>query len=192
MRKKILLKMLLLFFISSFIFADEKDSLNTVIVTIEANERQISKIPDNLKKTAIVDGKILYLVLEEGATNQDIRPEYIIGLIKDQKKGVVEGNITINPLFLQFVDYLASFTISDDMVNAMNYSESNRIALFDQRAENINLPINELRQDIIGIYKLENGKITYEPNNDYTYFSKNGFMKLTPDLRMKIREINNR
>jgi hypothetical protein len=173
--------------ISSLLFAEDDDrQLQTMIVKVAASQRRIEEIPPNLRDAAIVDGIIHFLVVRCSSTTdrelQGIEPHLIIGLVKNPRLGIVSGNITTNPLFLQYVFQLASTCVTDGLISALEQNRYHTVALFDQRTPNINLPIGELMEDLIGLYTLEDGVIYFEPNWSYAYFSKNGFMRLTPEI----------
>ena len=59
-------------------------------------------------------------------------------------------------------------------------SEVKASILIDGRAPDPMASYSVLRRDVIGIYRLQNGSIIFEPNEEYELVNENGPIQLTP------------
>lgn len=178
-----------LFFFNLGAFAEDSSSpFKTMLVQVVASERQLNSLPENLRKTAIVDNKLTYLVANAQSIINGVDPKLIIGLLKDPRRGIEDGNITINPLFLDNVFTLASNNVRPEVMAELQRNEYHTVLIFDERVRDVSLSLKENIHDVIGYFHLEDGEVTFEPNDEYTYFSKNGFMQLNTDIRKQIEE----
>jgi hypothetical protein len=188
---KVYISIFMLFCFATSFYAQSQPGkkLNVAVLTATATKARIDNVPERYRDTAIQNNTICYLVLEDKIDfTRGMDPKYIIGLLKSRELGITEGNIITNPAFLDYIFKIASKCINDKMIDAMKKSEVHMIALFDERVPDIYLPIKDLMNDIIGLYLLKDGVVSFQPNEQFSYFSKYGFMKLTPKIRKMIEK----
>lgn len=149
-------------------WSDTDSTFDVSIVHVTASQRQIDSIPERFRATAIVDGKIAYVVC--GDIQNGVDPKQNIGLVIDFKRGFEEGNITINPLFLLHIWQIAREHIDWQLVASIARSESKAVAIVDERVPDTNVPMKDLMDDIIGVYRWENDRIAFDPNPRFAYF----------------------
>jgi len=160
--------------------------LEVSVAMITASPQRRASIPEQILETAVVDGVLYYVILGSRTIQQvesGIPQDQIIGLLREPALGLVEGNLVGNPLFLERIFTAAAQTVSEDMVAEMKRFETGAIALFDQRVPDINARISTLIPDIIGVYVLDGATVSFDPNYDFRFISRLGFMELTPDIR---------
>jgi hypothetical protein len=151
-------------------------------VQVVANERHKAGLSTKLLATAIVDGRLTYVVATDNTTNfeKGIAPEYIVGLLRDPRKGLVKGNLVQGLPFLQRVWGIAGSYMDKDLERSVMESEVKASILIDGRAPDPMARYSVLRRDVIGIYRLQNGSIIFEPNEEYELVNENGPIQLTP------------
>ena len=160
----------------------DKTGLYLVLIEVEANERHMAELAPGLKKTAIKDGKLTYLVAKRKgqAAVEAIAPEHILGLLRDPTKGLTKGNIVKSLPFYQNVWSIAAAYMTEDLEKAVMDNEYKTVILIDGRAKDPAASYGKIKADVIGFYELKNGKIEFTPNEAYELVTENGPVQLTP------------
>lgn len=125
---------------------------------------------------------MLSFIQHEDAFQNGIKDKAVVGYLKDPTAPILHENITYNPSFI----YLFHNVVKDTSLHSTQLSEAalkqntGYIYIIDLRDKN---RPNTKPQDIIGAFKLEEGKIiadSYSPNPNYQLISEDGAFKL-PD-----------
>ena len=160
----------------------DNTGLYLVLIEVVANERHLSELTPALKKTAVKDRKLTYLVAEQkGKTSVEaIAPEYILGLLRDPTKGLTKGNIVKSLPFYQKVWSIAAAYMTEDLKRTVMDNEYHSALLIDGRAKDPTASYGKIKADVIGFYELKNEKIEFTPNDSHELVTENGPIHLTP------------
>ncbi len=169
--------------LSTSVFPESKGTgLYLQFVQVVANDRHRAGLSPQLLSTAVVDGQLTYVVATDspGPFRRDVLPEYIVGLLRNPSKGIVKGNLVKGLPFLQRVWQVAADYMDEGLRRSIMESQMKASILIDGRAPDPMARYSVLKPDVIGIYWFKNGKIVFEPNEEYELVNENGPIQLTP------------
>jgi hypothetical protein len=159
-----------------------KTGLYFQFVKVVASDRQKAGLSEKILSTAIVNGTLIYVIATDNKISfaKGIPPEFIIGLLREPSKGFIKGNIVKGVAFFQKVWSIAAAYMDDDLKKSIMENEFKTSILIDGRAPDPTARLSVLRPDVIGFYMLKDGKIIFEPNEDYELINENGPIQTTP------------
>lgn len=141
-------------------------------VTLNEKAQQVISLlsPEEVKHEGLISQSILGTLITNNSQNENINLD----------------NFCPNTRFVDFLhDVIAKYGSKMPKLNAEAQRQGEGwVYIIDGRCSNPRERV--LPEDIIGVFKINKGRITsesYQKNNNHLIFSHNGFFKLEPKLR---------